>query len=92
MFLGTEPIVFLLSLYISIVYAILYAFFDAFPIVFQKTRHFSPGQGGLAFLGVGIGTAVGTALAPVNNKLYFRAMARSQTGKAPPEASVTYLP
>ena len=73
-------------MYISIVYAILYAFFAAFPIVFQQTRHFSPGEGGLAFLGVGLGTVIGTSLAPVNNKLYYRAMRLSATGKAPPEA------
>ena len=77
---------FLLALYIGIVYAILYAFFAAFPIVFQETRGFSPGQGGLAFLGVGLGTAIGTALAPLNNRLYWRAMEKSGTGKAPPEA------
>ena len=88
MFLATEPIVFLLAMYNAIVYAILYAFFDAYPVVFQETRHFSPGEGGLAFLGVGLGTALGTSLAPVNNRLYWRAMARSPTGKAPPEASV----
>lgn len=87
-FLITEPIVLLLALYIAIVYATLYAFFAAFPIVFQQTRHFSPGEGGLAFLGVGLGTAAGTALAPLNNRLYWRAMERSGTGKAVPEASV----
>ncbi|KAJ3556051.1 hypothetical protein NM688_g2239 [Phlebia brevispora] len=90
-FLAFEPIVLLLALYIAIVYATLYAFFAAFPIVFQDTRHFSPGEGGLAFLGVGIGTAFGTALAPLNNKLYYRDMRRSGTGKAPPESRL-YMP
>lgn len=85
-FLVTEPIVLLLALYISIVYATLYAFFAAFPIVFQDIRHFSPGEGGFAFLGVGAGVIFGTALAPYQNKLYWRAMERSETGKAPPEA------
>jgi hypothetical protein len=82
----TEPIVMLLALYVSIIYATLYAFFAAFPIVFQEGRGFTPGQGGLAFLGVGVGTIFGTSLAPYQNVLYYRAMRRSETGKAPPEA------
>ena len=85
-FLVTEPIVLLFALYISIVYATLYAFFAAFPIVFQQIRHFSPGEGGLAFLGVGAGVVLGTSRAPYQSKLYWRAMERSETGKAPPEA------
>lgn len=85
-FLLSEPIVVLFSIYISIVYAILYAFFAAFPIVFQQIRGFSPGEGGLAFLGVGLGVALGTALAPLQNKLYREAMRQSPTGRAPPES------
>ena len=52
----------------------------------QEGRGFSPGQGGLAFLGVGAGVLFGTSLAFYQNKLYYRAMQRSETGKAPPEA------
>lgn len=85
-FLVTEPIVLLMAIYIAIAYAILYAFFAAFPIVFQDHRHFSTGEGGLTFLGVGLGTLVGTCLAPLNNKLYYRAAARNESGNAPPEA------
>ncbi|OCH95314.1 MFS general substrate transporter [Obba rivulosa] len=90
-FLATEPIVLFIAIYVSIAYATLYAFFAAYPIVFQEHRHFSPGQGGLTFLGVGLGTMTGTALTPIQNRLYWRAMARSPTGRAPPEARL-YLP
>ena len=89
-FLLSEPIVVLFSIYISIVYAILYAFFAAFPIVFQQIRGFSSGEGGLTFLGVGLGVALGTALAPLQNKLYREAMRKSPTGRAPPESSVLF--
>ncbi|PSR88897.1 hypothetical protein PHLCEN_2v5046 [Hermanssonia centrifuga] len=78
-------------MYIAIVYATLYAFFAAFPIVFQQDRHFSPGEGGLAFLGVGLGIAIGTSLAPIQNRLYWRAMDKSENGRAPPEARL-YMP
>ncbi|PWN38624.1 MFS general substrate transporter [Meira miltonrushii] len=53
--LAYEPIVLLLSLYTAVVYAILYSFFSAFPIVFQEVRGWSPGIGGLAFLGILVG-------------------------------------
>lgn len=75
----------LLAIYISITYAILYALFEGYPVVFQQHRHFTAGQGGLAFLGVGIGIVVGTALTPLQNRLYWRAMDKSSTGRAPPE-------
>ncbi|PPQ89058.1 hypothetical protein CVT25_006430 [Psilocybe cyanescens] len=86
LFLVTEPIVFLLAIYTSIVYGTLYALFSGFPIVFQQHRHFSPGEGGLAFLGIGIGITMGTASQSIQNRIYWRSMVKSETGRAPPEA------
>lgn len=85
-FIVTEPIVLLLSFYISIVYGTLYALFSAFPIVFQQHRGFSPGQSGLAFIGVGVGVIMGTMTQSIQNKIYRRSMDQSETGRAPPEA------
>lgn len=82
----TEPITILTSIYISITYATLYAEFSAFPIIFEQHRGFTPGETGLAFLGIGAGVLVGTAMAPIQNKLYRQAMDRSEYGQAPPEA------
>lgn len=47
----TEPILFLLSLYMAFVYGILYLDFTAYPYVFQQTRHWDAGISGLTFLG-----------------------------------------
>lgn len=47
-----EPIVLLLSIYMAIVYGTLYLLFGAFPIVYQRERGWSPGIGGLSFIGV----------------------------------------
>ncbi|KAG5353365.1 hypothetical protein C0989_007809 [Termitomyces sp. Mn162] len=87
-FIVTEPIVLLLAIYISIIYGTLYALFSAFPIVFQQHRGFTPGQGGLAFLGVGLGITLGVGTQSYQDKLYRRTMDKSPTGKAPPEAYV----
>ncbi|KAI0646818.1 MFS general substrate transporter [Trametes meyenii] len=89
-FLVTEPIVLLMAIYIAIAYATLYAFFAAYPIVFQRHRHFSAGEGGLAFLGIGVGCVIGLALAPAQNRLYWRAMDRNG-GRTIPEGRL-YLP
>ena len=86
MFLLKEPIVTLISIYVGLAYATLYALFAAFPIVFQEHRNLTPGQGGLAFLGVGLGTIFGTCMTPIQNRIYWGEMERSPTGKAPPEA------
>ncbi|KAF7194006.1 putative transporter [Pseudocercospora fuligena] len=50
--LFTEPIVLLLSLYMALVYGLLYLFLTFYPIVFQQIHGFSPGVGGLPFFGM----------------------------------------
>jgi DHA1 family multidrug resistance protein-like MFS transporter len=53
-----EPIVFLLNLYIALIYALLYLWFESFPIVFGGIYHFSLSTEGLAFLGIFCGVFV----------------------------------
>ncbi|KAH9853982.1 MFS general substrate transporter [Lenzites betulinus] len=89
-FLVTEPIALLMAIYMGIAYATLYAFFAAYPIVFQKHRHFSAGEGGLAFLGIGLGNIIGLSCAPIQNRLYWKAMDKND-GRTVPEARL-YLP
>jgi DHA1 family multidrug resistance protein-like MFS transporter len=54
----TEPIVFLLNIYIALVYALLYLWFESFPIVFIGIYHFSVGTQGLAFIGILVGAFI----------------------------------
>jgi DHA1 family multidrug resistance protein-like MFS transporter len=53
--LVTEPILLLVSLYISFVYGLIYALLGAYPVVFQGVYGMSAGVGGLAFMGLIIG-------------------------------------
>ena len=53
--LFTEPIVFLLSLYMAFIYGLLYLFLTAYPIVFQQIHGFNPGVGGLPLIGMILG-------------------------------------
>ncbi|KAI9678145.1 MAG: hypothetical protein M1817_006089 [Caeruleum heppii] len=53
--LFTEPIVLLLSIYMSFIYGLLYLFLTAYPLVFQQIHGFSGGVGGLPFFGMIVG-------------------------------------
>jgi DHA1 family multidrug resistance protein-like MFS transporter len=53
-----EPIVFFLNLYIGLIYAILYVWFEAFPLVFSGVYGFNAGEQGLAFMGIFVGAVV----------------------------------
>ncbi|KAJ5683568.1 hypothetical protein N7462_006733 [Penicillium macrosclerotiorum] len=83
--LFSEPIVFLLSLYMAIVYGTLYMLFDAFPIIFQEIRGWSEGVGSLPFLAVMIGMMIAVGLNMYDNKRYIR-IHEKHNGFAPPEA------
>lgn len=80
-----EPIVLLLSIYMAIIYGTLYMCFGAFPIVYQQGRGWSPGIGGLAFLGVAVGMLLAVGYAIWDNKRYV-GVSDKHKGFAPPEA------
>lgn len=80
-----EPIVFLLSLYMAIVYGTLYMLFAAYPIVFQKVRGWNQGVGSLPFLGIMVGMMAAVAYSIYDNKRYVK-VEEKHGGFAPPEA------
>ncbi|KAI1773678.1 MFS general substrate transporter [Hypoxylon cercidicola] len=80
-----EPIVLLTSLYMAIIYGTLYMMFAAFPIVFQQQRGWSPGIGGLAFLGVAVGMMSAVLFSIYDNTRYAK-VSEAHGGHAPPEA------
>ena len=57
-----DPISFLVAIYLSVVYALLYMLFTIYPIVFQQKRGWNAGVGQLPLLGVIIGAALGASL------------------------------
>lgn len=80
-----EPIVFLLSLYMAIVYGTLYMLFAAYPIVFQQVRGWNQGVGSLPFLGIMVGMIGAVAYSIYDNKRYVK-VEEEHGGFAPPEA------
>lgn len=78
-----ESIVLLTALYLSIIYAILYMFFAAIPIVFGGTRGWGQGIAGLPFVGFIIGIFLAVLACGVDNKFYVRMTAAgSAAGQA----------
>lgn len=101
--LSMEPILILITAYLSVVYGLLYAcacfpfpphiarfltpppaVFQAFPIVFIERRGFTIGQDGLIFIGVGIGTTLGSAI-NLWTTAHYPALIAKWKGFPPPE-------
>lgn len=69
--LVVEPIVLLWSFYIAFVFAVLFGFFEAFPIIFQQEYQMDMGVSGLTFIGVGIGLVLGVVFFMLIDRLMF---------------------
>ncbi|KAJ5675650.1 MFS general substrate transporter [Penicillium macrosclerotiorum] len=57
-----NPIILGTSLYMAVMYGIIYLLFTTFSIVFQNEYGFKEGIAGLAYLGLGVGSALGMAI------------------------------
>ncbi|KAJ7875363.1 major facilitator superfamily domain-containing protein [Mycena olivaceomarginata] len=88
-YLFTEPVVMLVSIYLSILYGILYGFFEAFGVVYLEIRGFKSTSYGLTYIALGLGFLVAyILLATVGQQLYVRS-AKASAAKGvptPPEA------
>lgn len=62
--------------------------FATFPIVYQQVQGWSPGVGGLAFIGIDVGMVLAVVYALFDNKRY-RTIEAKFNGKAPPESKVS---
>ncbi|KAI9718318.1 MAG: hypothetical protein M1828_006783 [Chrysothrix sp. TS-e1954] len=58
--LALEPILVLLTVYMSVIYGIIYLFFEVFPITFQMDRGLNLGVGALPFLALLLGVILGS--------------------------------
>lgn len=67
-----EPIILLLSIYMSFVYGILYLFLTAYPLVFQGVHGFSAGPSGLCFLGMILGEIIAGVVVLLQQPWYQR--------------------
>lgn len=80
-----ELIVFLVSVYMSVLYGLLYMFFIAYPIIYQQGKHYSASTTGLMFIPIALGVLCSAACAPLVNRHYL-SLYRKHNGSPPAEA------
>jgi MFS family permease len=74
--LVSEPIVLLYSVYNAFTFSVLFAFFEAYPLVFMGEHGFSIWQYGLTFLGIGVGVVLGAVGAILVDLLVYQKVVR----------------
>ena len=77
-----DPISALVSVYISVVYSLLYMLFTIYPIVFQQKRGWNSGVGELPLIGTVIGAVIGGAMNFWMSKRDKRKMLAGHKGRA----------
>ncbi|KAL1792510.1 hypothetical protein ACET3X_009017 [Alternaria dauci] len=70
--LFTEPIVLLITIYMSFIYGLLYLFLTAYALVFQGVYGWSAGIGGLAYFGMVAGEVIAFIIIVLDNPRYAR--------------------
>ncbi|KAI3335786.1 major facilitator superfamily domain-containing protein [Ustulina deusta] len=78
-----ELIVFLISLYMSVLYGLLYMFFIAYPIVFKEGKGWSASSTGLTFIPLAVGVVSSALCSPFVNKHYVKVI-KPYAGQMPP--------
>ncbi|KEF57653.1 uncharacterized protein A1O9_05571 [Exophiala aquamarina CBS 119918] len=81
-----EPIVLFISLYMSVLYGLLYMFFVAYPIVYVNGKGWSEGSTGLMFIPLALGVLMSAALSPLINKHYLSLCEHASSSKPAAEA------
>jgi DHA1 family multidrug resistance protein-like MFS transporter len=82
--LFTEPIILVLSMYMSFIYGLVYALLEAYPYVFESVYGMSPGIAGLMFIGLMIGVLLANAIILLQQVTYARKLEENK-GVAVPE-------
>jgi MFS family permease len=81
-----ELIVLTSCLYLSLVYAIFYLFFEAYPLVFEDLYGMTPGISGLAFLPIGVGSIIAICIFNSYDNFLQKARAADKEWARPEEA------
>lgn len=81
--LVTEPIILLISLYMSFIYGIVYALLEAYPYVFETVYGMSPGIAGLAFIGLIIGQVLACVFILSQHSVYAKKLTANNNVPVP---------
>lgn len=82
-----EPVLMCMTMYISLIYGILYLFFTAYPISFREVRGWhSAGIAALPFVGIMVGVFLGCIFVAYTTRKYFVNALEASGGRVVPEA------
>ena len=81
----TEPIVFILSLFVAFLFGYLYLFLTSFPRVFTQQYGFSTRNTGLTYIGLGIGMFLGMGMAGKGSDVLYKLLVDRNNGNVEPE-------
>ncbi|KAI0139654.1 major facilitator superfamily domain-containing protein [Pestalotiopsis sp. NC0098] len=81
-----EPIVTLLSLFLSVVHGTLFLMFAAYPIVYQQVRGWPQGVASLPFLAIALGIVISLFYVALFDQKRYGKLVDKYQGKVPPEA------
>lgn len=73
-----EPIILFFSLYLSVIFIILYTFSSGYVAIFEKANGLSQGQAGVAFLAIMVGVILSGILVPLSMKMTRRDIYRAR--------------
>ena len=76
-----DPISFLVALYISVTYTLLYMLFTIYPIVFREKRGWNSGVSELPLIGTVVGAALGAFVVFLNSRTVTKRMLAGETIK-----------
>ena len=89
--LSKEPILILVTVYMSLIYGILYIFFEAYPIAFQEQRGWNSGVGALPFLSLTMGVLIGVLIIVYMTKTRFARILEREGHVAPEERLIPMI-
>ena len=81
----TEPIVLAIDLYIGLIYAVLYSYFESYPIVYAQGYGWSLGVSTLPFAALLVGAVISYFGYALWNRLYFEKKYQQNNHKVSPE-------
>ncbi|KAJ5625527.1 bicyclomycin resistance protein [Penicillium lagena] len=73
----TEPILLLVSIYMSFIYGLVYALLEAYPFVFEEIYDMNPGTSGLTFISLIIGVILACGFILSQHRVYVRKLAEN---------------
>ncbi|KAF5691851.1 major facilitator family transporter [Fusarium denticulatum] len=86
----TEPIIIAMTLYISVLYIVLFTFLVGWPYIFEKTYGLDQGLANIIFIAMFLGTQINFAFVPIVYRKTLRATQNQGDGHFKPEIRLWY--